>query len=186
MSNPDQRDFVVCPSNEFMRIGPVVSLFFNTVSLISTILVLISLTLKKKDQNLNSNKKVFSSLVQTSIYCLIITDLLCELFYTPNLIITVASYSFEHVSKTVLSIIWIVSQLTESFVIGSGIWSFLISLSIFICLRQTQTKNENVDYQAKELILRCIYVLLGWGIPVIHAVIWINVNLRFQFEKKKF
>jgi hypothetical protein len=184
MSDPDQRDFVLCPSNEYMRIGPVVSLIFNSISLISTILVLISLTVKKKEQNLNSNKKVFSSLVQTSIYCLIITDLLCELFYTPNLIISVASFSFEHVSKTMLSIIWIVSQLTESFVIGSGIWSFLISLSILICLRQTQTKNENVNYHAKELILRCLYVLLGWGIPVIHALIWINVNLRFQFEKK--
>ena len=133
----EEEDFVFCRSNELMRIGPSVSLFFNTLSLISTILVLISLLWKKKNSKtvIDSKQKLFSSLVQTSVFCLLLTDLICELLYMPILIINFASFSFEHVGKTVLTFIWIGSQLTESFVIGSGLWAFLISLSILICLR---------------------------------------------------
>jgi hypothetical protein len=133
--NADQRDFVICPTNDYMRIAPSLSLFFNFISFITTVIVLVSLSWKKKEQNLDSRKKLYSSLIQTSIYCLILTDLFCELFYTPNLLINVYSFSFEHVSKTVLTFMWIGSQLTESFIIGSGIWAFLISFCILTCLK---------------------------------------------------
>eukprot|EP01080_Neovahlkampfia_damariscottae_P009172 gene9172-1259_t len=177
----EETDFVVCRSNEYMRIAPIVSMSFNTLSFISTSLVLISLLLKKRETTkIDSKQKLFSSLLQTSIFCLILTDLLTEMFYMPTLVINLASYSFEHVGKTLLTIIWIGSQLSESFVLGSGLWAFLISLCILICLRTTKTKDEDKDFYAEELKYRSIFVLIGWGFPLIHAVFWINTNLRFQ------
>jgi hypothetical protein len=53
---------------------------------------------------------------------------------------------------------------------------------IFSKKRNLKTKPEDIDFNAEELKYKSIFVLLGWGIPLIHAIIWININLRFQFD----
>eukprot|EP01080_Neovahlkampfia_damariscottae_P008883 gene8883-833_t len=177
----EESEFVICRSNEYMRIGPIFSATFHTISFVSTILVLISLLYKKRQTTkINSKQKLFSSLIQTSIFCLILTDLIAEVTYLPTLFFNLRSYSSEYVTKTVLTVMWIGSQLSESFVLATGIWAFLISLCIFICLRITKTNEEEMDFCAEELKYRTFFVLLGWGLPLIHAAFWINSNLRFQ------
>jgi hypothetical protein len=70
-----------------------------------------------------------------------------------------------------------------------GIFNFILYFNlpqvchlIFSKKRNLKGKAENVDFNAEELKYRSIFVLLGWGIPIIHALIWININLRFQFD----
>ena len=129
------QDFENCPKHQISRISPFVSISIGCISLMATVSVLISLTYKKKIFVLNSKQSVFTKLLHFSIFALLFNDLIVEIAIIPSNIIQIVFFGYENAGKTFLTILWIFSQITESFVIASGIWGFIITFCIYLYLK---------------------------------------------------
>lgn len=168
-----------CISNSFLRISPSVSFTFGMISFLTCSLVLLSLCFRKR-KKVKSEKEMFVSLTQTAITCFFLNDLLNLLCYLPSQLFQIIFANYELLTRERLTLVWLGSQLSESLLIASGLWNLTIILCIYLSINaKTEETEENVLAE-KELFYKTLFVLFGWGIPMVFAFIMCPINVRYQ------
>jgi hypothetical protein len=100
-----------------------------------------------------SEQKQFTDLTQYAIFCMILSDLLMETLYFPTNLIRLIN-TFAPSDKNMLyawtssinmeRVSVFTAEITEMFVIGSGIWSLFIAISIYQTVRSINEHHETI------------------------------------------
>lgn len=167
-----------CPSIEFLRVSPSIAFVLSCISFCGILAVCVSMFIKNSKKSFHNEKELFSQLAQVAITFLFINDLFAQVSYFPSQLFNIVFKSYESLDRNDLSLLWIGSQLSESFVISSGFWNLVIILCIYWSLTSKQSDVD--DLEDKDLKYRTGFVLFAWGVPLSFGLVMVCVNMRFQ------
>ncbi|KAL0483671.1 hypothetical protein AKO1_013985, partial [Acrasis kona] len=167
----------------------------------------------KKAFKYYSLKTMYSDLTQFCIFCMILADMFFGVFYFSLLFVKVAQFekfltfssSREENNRIYGYINTILAEITESYVISSGLWSVLISFCILLTVlninkvfpssmhRSVSNLSENSNDETtttsepdndtlgrKKKIYQLCFLLLGFGLPAASSVMWAVIESLFM------
>eukprot|EP01080_Neovahlkampfia_damariscottae_P002115 gene2115-1982_t len=130
---------------------------------------------QKKQKNLLEHK-YFTKLARHSIKFLIFFDLLQAISYLPLVLIQIFVPNFNEKYSISYTLLQLDSELTESLVLSLGIWSFFITLSIYLSLKSIKSKNRIKS----PWFWRISFLIGALGLPLVSWVLSSILALRFQ------
>lgn len=168
-----------CFSNTYLRISPILSFTFGMISFITCFLVLLSTFLRKR-KKVRTEKEMFVCLTQTAITCFFFNDIMNLICYLPSQLFQIIFASYEVLTKDKFTFVWLASQLSESLLIASGLWNMIIIICIYLSINGKIEEIDQNTLAEKELFYKSIFILIGWGIPMVFAFIMCPLNVKYQ------